>query len=208
MNDKMPKPYFGNWISEEQLKPTTASTNSILIDGCNVAECPFYQYQTPDDYKMKYPESGDCEIGMAGYLFNYDRINEELEKACISNHNCHFKQLQRAKSENEKLKAYIDSCNDEFGCEEMSIIKSENEKLKNRNIELEAYFKVNEDFQKAWQELNSMHNDLQKVYQDEHCDNLKYKQALEDIREICTSAPAIDSEYSLRVMEKINEVLN
>lgn len=80
----------------------------IIIDGCNVAECPFYQYQTPDDYKMKYPESGDCEIGMAGYLFDYDRINEELEKECISNHNCFFKQLQRAKAEKQDLINYFE----------------------------------------------------------------------------------------------------
>lgn len=111
--------------------------NSVYIDGCNVAEC-------------KYTNG----------LYNgvYGCINLNLNPACFKNPNCYFKQLQRAKAENEKLK--------------------------NRNIELEAYFKVNEDFQKAWQELNSIHNDLQKVYQNEHCDNLKYKEALVKIKEL------------------------
>ena len=36
----------------------------------------------------------------------------------------------------------------------------------------------------------------------------KYHKALEDIREICTSAPAIDSEFSLRVMETIKDAEN
>ena len=70
-------------------------SEEIIIDGVNVAECPFYEYQTSADYEMKYPESGDCEIGMAGYLYEYDRIREELEKECISNPNCNYKQLKR-----------------------------------------------------------------------------------------------------------------
>jgi hypothetical protein len=91
----------------------------------------------------------------------------------------------------------------EINCykKQLKLLEAENEKLKNRNIELEAYFKVNEDFQKAWQELNSIHNDLQKVYQEEHCDNLKYKQALENIRELGKKTG------SMKLIEIVDEVL-
>lgn len=83
MNNKMPKPYFGNWISDNEFKPTTASTNSILIDSVNVAGC-------------KYTNG----------LYNgvYGCINLNLNPACSKNPNCHFKQLKRLEAENERLK--------------------------------------------------------------------------------------------------------
>ena len=59
---------------------------SIIIDGCNVAECMY-----------------------TNGLYNgvYGCINLNLNPACCKNPNCYFKQLQRVKQENEKLKRLI-----------------------------------------------------------------------------------------------------
>ena len=146
--------------------------NEVYIDGCNVAEC---EHLLSDGKRKPICKSGgSCRVYKSCL--------------CVDNSDCHFKQLQRAKAENEKLKI--------------------------RNIELEAYFKVNEDFQKAWQELNSMHNNLQQVYQDEHCDNLKYKQALEEVKKLAELEVIIFDNNSLfptniqRIIDKINNALN
>ena len=64
----------------------------IIIDGCNVLKCRYYQYKTLKDCEMRYPESGDCEIGLINYLFNG---NLDMEKLCVDNPNCYFKQLAR-----------------------------------------------------------------------------------------------------------------
>lgn len=62
--------------------------NEVYIDGVNVAECV-------------YIENERC----LNYLFGYE---------CKDNPNCYFKQLQRAKAENEKLKARINELEQEF----------------------------------------------------------------------------------------------
>ena len=75
----------------------------IEIDGINVLECEHYQYKSLKDCEMRYPESGDCEIGLINYLFNG---NLDMEKLCVDNPNCYFKQLARKTQECEELKAY------------------------------------------------------------------------------------------------------
>mgnify|MGYP001556517616 CR=1 FL=1 len=64
----------------------------IIIDGVDVLECKHYEYKSLKDCEMRYPESGDCEIGLLNYLFNG---NLDIEKHCKDNPNCYFKQLQR-----------------------------------------------------------------------------------------------------------------
>ena len=76
----------------------------IIIDGCNVLKCRYYQYKTLKDCEMRYPESGDCEIGLINYLFNG---NLDMEKLCVDNPNCYFKQLARKTQECEVLKFKI-----------------------------------------------------------------------------------------------------
>ena len=71
----------------------------IIIDGCNVLKCRYYQYKTLKDCEMRYPESGDCEIGLINYLFNG---NLDMEKLCVDNPNCYFKQLARKTQECEQ----------------------------------------------------------------------------------------------------------
>ena len=76
----------------------------IEIDGINVLECEHYQYKSLKDCEMRYPESGDCEIGLLNYLFDG---NLDMEKLCKDNPNCYFKQLQRKEQECEKLKIQL-----------------------------------------------------------------------------------------------------
>ena len=73
----------------------------IIIDGVNVLECEYYEYKSLKDCEMRYPESGDCEIGLLNYLFNG---NLGIEKFCKDNPNCYYKQFARKTQECEELK--------------------------------------------------------------------------------------------------------
>ena len=60
--------------------------SEVIIDGCNVAECEYYQIEANE----LYPKAQYC-----GSMRN---------TFCENEPDCYFKQLQRAKAENEKLK--------------------------------------------------------------------------------------------------------
>lgn len=78
----------------------------IEIDGINVLECEHYQYKSLKDCEMRYPESGDCEIGLLNYLFDG---NLDMEKLCKDNPNCYYKQLQKEKFENLNNRQMVES---------------------------------------------------------------------------------------------------
>lgn len=59
--------------------------NEVVIDGCNVIKCEFFQSEYLEE------DSVFCEFCTIWY------------NACLNNPNCYFKQLQRAKAENERL---------------------------------------------------------------------------------------------------------
>lgn len=65
-------------------------SESIIIDGVNVAECEHLLY---DHDKKRKPI---CKSG-GSYRVYYSCL-------CVQNKDCHFKQLQRAKAENEELR--------------------------------------------------------------------------------------------------------
>ena len=52
---------------------------------------------------MRIPESGDCNIGMCAYMFNCNGLIDDLEKHCIDNPNCQYKQLQRLKKKYDEV---------------------------------------------------------------------------------------------------------
>lgn len=103
----------------------------IIIDGVNVAECEYLEedYFIYDLIGEKHLEHNKCMIISA-----YDDIITD----CSQCPNCYFKQLQRLKAENEKLKKQLE-INDEEDItvqisqnqlEEYTRLKANNEKLK------------------------------------------------------------------------------
>ena len=120
----------------------------IEIDGINVLECEHYQYKSLKDCEMRYPESGDCEIGLLNYLFDG---NLDMEKSCKDNPNCYYKQLARKKQELETICKAFDI---EYGYdEETGAIVGRCNKL----IEKE---KVLEEYKQSLDEKNKFLQDL------------------------------------------------
>lgn len=95
--------------------------NEIIIDGCNVAECEFYQIEANE----LYPEAQYC-----GSMRN---------TFCENEPNCYFKQLQRLKAENDTLHITIEKLKGDLYIAEDSLkdyeahynrLEAENERLK------------------------------------------------------------------------------
>ena len=182
-------------------------TNKIIIDGVDVIDCKHYQYKKPEDYEMRYPNSGDCYIGLCAYLFNCQGLIDDFEKHCIDNPNCYYKQLKRKEQECEKLKVKLNPklknvhcvyfegqtgqcrakeftrCNP-INCklytiDELSTIVD----LQNRNTKLK----------KECEELKTQLKQVKYLYevQDEKLidelatENKQYKQVLDEIEEFC-----------------------
>ena len=165
----------------------------IIIDGVNVAKCEYYEEmrELPDNLNGGYYIQ-HCYCGLQGD--NYC--------ICNKNHNCYFKQLQRLKKENEKLKNKNNDLIEEIasGNIDIAILQKENEELKKKKIKSLGFI----------------------------CDceeNERYKQALEEIKEIIneqnliSDKPISQSEFTLerlcnyeekyiKIVDKIDEVLN
>ena len=75
-------------------------TKEIIIDGCNVAECGYFEdmHECPDNLNGGYYIQ-HCYCGLQGD--NYC--------ICEQNPNCYFKQLQKLKQENEYLKQEVET---------------------------------------------------------------------------------------------------
>ena len=67
------------------------SDEQIIIDGCNVSECLFYQSNFEEDYDVK----------IKHFCSNWHNSCESA-----NNSNCYYKQLARKTQECEELKAY------------------------------------------------------------------------------------------------------
>ena len=68
--------------------------NEVIIDGCNVAECKFFIKEYIEDF----PDDNGVRI---------ERFCAIEQKQCHDKVNCYFKQLQREKAENKKLKLML-----------------------------------------------------------------------------------------------------
>lgn len=66
--------------------------NKVIIDGCNVAECQYYFYEDTE-------KAHTCRL---------IQVDDDLHYICKDNPDCYFKQLQRAKAENKKLKEWLE----------------------------------------------------------------------------------------------------
>lgn len=148
----------------------------IIIDGVDVSECPFYEYQTEEDLQMRYPNSGDCEIGLAGYLFDFSPIQEQLEKHCIYNPNCHYKQLQRAEkqlAQDEEIQVDMRLKIDELNGL-LQLKEEEINKLKVELLSLERGIEIAKEIDIYWVNKFKIEND-------------KFKQTLQKIKELADS---------------------
>ena len=107
------------------------------------------------------------------------------------------------------FKNYCKICND--GCYAINCYYKQLQRSKKENKMLIEDLK---SYQNWYDEQVQINDSLQKVYQEEHVDNLKYKQALEEIREIAKE-PCIKGENCLTcksncmqkvILNKISEV--
>lgn len=89
-------------------------SEQIIIDGVDVTKCKFYEYVTEKDNKMKFLKSGNCHIGFCGYLYNYDDLINIIEKSCLDNPDCYYKQLQRLKEDLIALQQTYEACEKEY----------------------------------------------------------------------------------------------
>ena len=164
---------------EETLK----DNGLIEIDGCNVAECKYFNNVINEE--------------------PYCNIDEEHLYTCNSDNNCYFKQLQRAKAENEKLK----SRNKLY----KKIIKENIEKANNNFMILTACLQGNLsiDEVKEYVKLNAKNDELKRKLK-------SYKQALEDIRGIAKKGINSTDPYERMygavpfckpILDRIDEVL-
>ena len=174
----------------------------ILIDGCNVAECE--DYAEKHDILMPY-----------GKIKTYQGYCYSSNDYC-NGKDCHFKQLQRLKKENEELKQYKQSKQASYEAMQrewnyaintLRDVEAKNEKLKkeltvSKKLLKETQHYLNtignktEEIKKASITLAEGLNFRQEIVE-------KYKTTLEYIRDLNNKTVKIPI-----ITEKINEVLN
>ena len=98
----------------------------IIIDGIDVSKCNMFRDDVFTDKQL----NNVCSIGL--WQRDYSGLEEfcKMSCDCKSNPNCHFKQLARAKEENEELRNKLNS--------NIERMNEQNEKLHNENKELKA----------------------------------------------------------------------
>ena len=180
----------------------------IEIDGINVLECEHYQYKSLKDCEMRYPESGDCEIGLLNYLFNG---NLDIEKYCKDNPNCYFKQLARKTQKYNELLEQHKELDDRANrlieekynlSRECEQIKEKYEALKLENqegYEIVAELKHEcEELLKENQQLrNSLSDSLMFKFTGQENETNRYRKALDDIQKIALRYVEAQGRYDI-----------
>ena len=209
----------------------------MIIDGINVAGCKYFRMNN------KMPMCRACNSGEGCPYCEYEK-------------DCYYKQLQRLKQENERLRKQYncyacDTCsgkedyrNMKRHCENainsVHELRRENEQLKElkdkyyvEKLDMEAQLsyciQALEELKKeiqsqkglittggkqqyALMEENKRLKEEISIARENYGLEMEfqnmYRQALEEIRAIAKEAPAVDTELSLRILEKINEVLD
>lgn len=163
--------------------------SEVIIDDCNVAECKYYTVIE------------DCD-GIHDICGLYDEY-------CNTKKDCYFKQLQRAKA--EKQEKVLKMAEAEI---EIEKLQAENEKLHITIEKLKGDLYFIEDSLKDYQEhYNKLEAENEKLKAMAGVFSVrlmeKYKQALEEIREIGEKEIYMKQNASMNeIIRKINEVLN
>lgn len=94
-------------------------TDKTIIDGIDVSKCNMFRDDVFTDKQL----NNVCSIGL--WQRDYSGLEEfcKMSCDCKSNPNCHFKQLARAKKENEELRNKLNS--------NIERMNEQNEKLHN-----------------------------------------------------------------------------
>ena len=167
--------------------------NKTIINGIDVSECKFYEEM------RKLPDNLN-----GGYYIEHYYCGLQGDNYCICNKNpnCYFKQFKRLQEENEELKEenshkscliwYI------FNCSKVETIQ---------RLLYEYYECINDDrynkkrVKKFWDDV--FHLRPRRKYKS------KYKQALEEIREIVKEEQTdIKTVYTKRTYERLNKIKN
>lgn len=164
-------------------------SESVIIDGVNVAECEFYE--------NKYCKLCDMKAALDELIVHRQYCDRTI------NHNCYFKQLQRAQAENEKLK----NRNKLY----KKIIKENIEKANNNFMILTACIQGNLSIEevKEYAKLKAKIDELKRKLK-------SYKQALKEIKEIAktkfvnglSKEADIYNVQMIKIENTINEVLD
>ena len=154
----------------------------IEIHGINVLKCEHYQYKSLKDCEMRYPESGDCEIGLLNYLFDGSL---DMEKSCKDNPNCYFKQLARKTQECEQIK----------------------EKYEALKLENEEGYEIVDELKHEYEELENKIKKLRKNLALEIEASDRYRKALEEIERYINNQ-GIDNKWNMRIQRFRSGILD
>jgi uncharacterized UPF0160 family protein len=116
------------------------------------------------------------------------KVAKEAYEVCLANKDHRLREFQNAALQSQNAAKSINQQAEEY---EEQIIKLKKELC---------------DWQDAYKELENAHDKIQGVYQDDHCDLLKLKEAIDKIRGKCEQTRNCRSVYELRA-ETIFEIL-
>ena len=154
----------------------------IMIDGCDVSECLFYQSNFEEDYDVK----------IKHFCSNWHNSCESA-----NNSNCYFKQLARKTQECEELKRKL-SNQEQLYQNEIEIYNQSCLQLRQENDDL--YLE-----RLALNTANSGINALLEVKEKE-CD--RYRKALEEIKKVCIKDTREFADGTQIRYDSLDEILN
>lgn len=151
----------------------------IMIDGCNVSECLFYQSNFEEDYDVK----------IKHFCSNWHNSCESA-----NNSNCYFKQLARKEQECEQIKEKYEALKleNQEGYEIVAELKHECEELKKQDYE----------------NLKIIHDDFNQIRL-LRAENTRYRKALDEIEDYCNKQISLTGDLPFRTTESdILDIIN